>query len=197
MVRRAGEREGRVIVGVQPSVAGLRALRLAVAEARRRGPELHAVRVWEDRRIRPTGLEGWPPYDEWFRRAERAAADTITNAFREAMGGIPADLDVEPVPVVGKPGRVLVGYAYRDADVLYVGHRQRGWLGRLVNRSVAGYCVAHAACPVQVVPPDAFGREATGRGAARALRRDLTALATPGRHHQIRWPIGNRHISRP
>ena len=39
--------DGRVIVGVAATIAGLRALRRAVEEARRRGVPLHAVRTWQ------------------------------------------------------------------------------------------------------------------------------------------------------
>jgi hypothetical protein len=38
-------------------------------------------------------------------------------------------------------------------DLLIVGTGRRSALGRMVRRSVARYCLAHARCPVLAVPP--------------------------------------------
>lgn len=160
----------RVIVGVDSSVAGLRALRLAVAEARRHGAELHAIRVWSD-------VTGWQlvgaclPND----RKVQAAAE-VSAAFAATMGRVPDDIEVVAMVVAGSPGPALTSYAHRDGDLLFVGTAQRGWLRRLFRGSTARYCVAHASCPVMAVPPDTFARTASPRRLARALNRDLSTL---------------------
>src|SRR6266480_3524520 len=118
----------RIVVGVHNSLAGLCALRRAVAEARRRGVALHAVRAW-------------PPTP-----SPRAIA--VHHAFSEAMGGIPIDLDVHILVTAGPPGPALVEYADGDDDLLVVGSSQRRWWRRLIGSSVAAYCVRRAQCAV-------------------------------------------------
>jgi nucleotide-binding universal stress UspA family protein len=161
------EHPGRVIVGIDGSVAGLRALRLAVDEARRRKAPLHAIRVWN---VDPRFCAGYGiAYDDY----KQDAAETIRATFAATLGGVPEDIEVVCQTVVAPPWKGLVDYASRDADVLFVGTRQRGWLRRMFRRSVARWCVAHAHCPVVVVPPDTFARAASGRDLVRALNRDL------------------------
>ena len=69
-------RSVRIVVGVDTSLAGLRALRLAVAEARRRGAVLHAVRTYDFNPVWDTSLLFW--YEEM----AQDAADTIVRARR-------------------------------------------------------------------------------------------------------------------
>jgi nucleotide-binding universal stress UspA family protein len=143
---------GRVVVGVEDSLAGLRALRVAVAEARRRGAALHALRAWTVSLSR-AGSPG-----VWCDELRDVAADRVVAAFDKAMGGAPDDLEVVAGTLVGPPGKALVDYAHRDDDLLVVGATQGNRLLRLVRASVPRYCVAHAQCPVLVVPPDTFAR---------------------------------------
>jgi nucleotide-binding universal stress UspA family protein len=164
------EQQGRVIVGIDGSVVGLRALRLAVAEARRRGASLHAVRGLN---IDTKWYAGYgSPHEE----CKREGAETIRATFTATLGGVPEDIEIVCETIVAPPWRALVDYANRDADVLFVGTRQRGWPRRMFRRSVARYCVAHACCPVVVVPPNTFARTASSRDLVRALRRDLAGL---------------------
>ena len=101
-------RPPRVVVGVDESLAGLRALRTAVDEARRRNAELHAIRVWP---LNAAAHGAYQLIDE-YRRAAVAALET---AFVEAMGGVPFDLDVVPEIAAGaSPGRILVRAASGD-----------------------------------------------------------------------------------
>ncbi len=159
------EKAGRVVVGVHDSLAGLRALRLAVAEARRREATLHAVRV----SLVPS--QGFGPA---LLAEDRRA---IEHAFATALGGFPTDLDVEMVALLGSPGPALTGYACRETDLLVVGAGRRGRLRRLLRGGgVAGHCVAHATCQVLAVPPQQLARAATTRAATRALHRDVRRL---------------------
>jgi len=150
----------RVIVGVDGSLAGLRALRVAVREARARGGALHAVRAWP-----------YEPYDGftgglWAREVRRAAGEAIVDAFTQTLGGLPPDIPVSGFVIAGRPGDVLVGYADRDDDLLVVGRGRH-----LLRRSVSGQCARQAGCPVLVVPADEFARTA-----ARDLKRELAEL---------------------
>jgi nucleotide-binding universal stress UspA family protein len=162
----AANQRPRVIVGVSQSLAGLRALRLAAAEARARGAVLHAVRMWN---FAPTWASS-PP--EWFREIERDTAAFLADAFAKAMGGMPTDIPVVAETIFGPPPKRLVAYACRDDDVLFLGSRQRGRLRRLLRPSTTRYCLAHATCPVVAVPVDEFARTTT-----RGLRKELAKLA--------------------
>lgn len=160
-----------MIVGVDGSLAGLRALRVAVAEARTRAAVLHAVRAWQYEPVAgpATGLCA--------REAQRAAGEAIVSAFAEAMGGVPDDVAVRGVVVNGTPGDALTRYADRDDDLLVIGRGQHGRLARLLRPRVGRYCATHASCPVLVVPPDAFAREASRRRLSRDLHQELTGLS--------------------
>jgi nucleotide-binding universal stress UspA family protein len=161
-------------VGVDGSLAGLRALRLAVAEARRRGAPLYAVRTWN---FNP-GWGAWGASPQaWLDDFEAEAVQVITRAFDEAMGGPPPDLLVGAVIVRGAPGQVLVELANRDDDVLFVGAQRRRGLRARLHHCVARFCAAHALCPVVIVPADAFARLACQEGLGRAVRRELPILS--------------------
>ncbi|WP_432839905.1 universal stress protein [Dactylosporangium sp. CA-092794] len=161
---------GRVVVGIEDSLTGLRALRVAVAEARRRGAQLHALRSW----TLPSSGAG--ATGSWYDELERAASAEIIVAFDKTMGGVPRDVEVVTRTVLGRAGKELVRYADRDDDTLVVGAQDGGRLRRLLRRSVSRYCVGHARCPVLVVPPDTFARQARREGMDRAIRRDLSTL---------------------
>ena len=160
----------RVVVGIDGTVAGLRALRSAVAEARRRGAVLHAVRAWT---FGTNGQGAWPG---WIEDQRRLSVELIAKVFADTMGGLPVDVDLVAVSALGPPGPVLTDYAHRDDDLLVVGTHRGTWLTRPLRHSVPRYCVAHANCPVLVVPLDAFTRQAVSEGMGRAIRRELPEL---------------------
>ncbi|GAA4465342.1 universal stress protein [Phytohabitans houttuyneae] len=162
---------GRVIVGVDGSLAGLRALRLAVAEAGRRGVALHAVRVWNCDSSWQGGAAGCDG-----EIGQQAHAEVVA-AFGAAMGSMPGDVQVVITPVAGRPSSALVDYACRDNDLLFVGTSQRRWWRRLFRPSTARSCAARACCPVVVVPAESFVRSAASRRQSRAIFRDLSALS--------------------
>ncbi len=165
------DRAPRVIVGIDESLAGLRALRVAVTEARSRGAELHAVRVWNFEpawRGSPAG---------WYRQVEHEAEEVIGRAFDEAMGGVPEEIEVVTATLMGRPGRVLIDYAHGDDDLLVLGSGQRSWWRRLFRSSTTRYCAPRAWCPVLVVPLDGFARTAYREGLKRAVQRELPILS--------------------
>src|SRR5206468_11510772 len=135
----------------------LQAPRCAAAEARRRERTLVAVHAW----LPPGGdlAERRFSVPELRQVWEDAAWRTLLDAFDVALGGLPADLPVEPVLMRGDAGHILVKAASREDDLLVVGAGRRGALLRLLHRRVCRYCLAHAACPVLVVPPSQLARE--------------------------------------
>lgn len=170
---------GRVVVGVDDSLAGLRALREAVDLARRRGMEVRAVRSYRlpvDTGVAPygTGLGpvGCAGAEDLRAELRRDAMNAVVRVFALAMGGVPRDVVVRVVPEDVPLQRALPADAYREDDILVVAGPQHShwWWPR--GRAVARRCVAHAVCPVLVVPPPQAARELDGRWTPwRRLRR--------------------------
>ncbi len=160
-------RPPRVVVGVDESLAGLRALRTAVSEARRRKAQLHAIRVWA---LNGSARSAYQVIDQ----RRHAAIASVEAAFVAAMGGVPFDLDVVlQVVAGGNPARILVRSADRDDDLLVVGATGGARGLRFLRRSVPRYCVKKADCPVVVVPPTAFARQARRHWLVKDVERDL------------------------
>jgi len=162
----------RVFVGVSESLAGLQALRYAVAEARRRDSALHVVRSWQC-------SAPWRGYEAEAYRVDLAVAadETLINAFDVAMGGVPRDLTVVLLTVEAPAGPALVAAANLDDDLLIVGASRRRWR---IRRSVGDYCARRAACPVVVVPAPQLARQST-----RALYRQLHRSVREGVSHPL------------
>jgi nucleotide-binding universal stress UspA family protein len=144
----------RIIVGVHGSLGSLQALRYAADEARERNVPLLAVTTW----VPPGGemAERRAP-SAYLRKVWREAAwERLWAAFDDGLGGVPADLHVEPQAVRGEPGPALVEAASQPDDLLIIGTGRRAGMGRVLHRSVSRYCLAHARCPVLAVPPSAL-----------------------------------------
>ncbi|HEY8472083.1 MAG TPA: universal stress protein [Natronosporangium sp.] len=164
---------GRVVVGVDTTLAGLHALRLAVAEARCRGLALHAVRTWGP--VPAADLAG-PPLRP---TAAGLAAAIVDQAFAETMGSEPPDLPVRTVVLPDPPGPVLVGYACRDTDLLVLGAGRRRFPWSR-GGPVVRYCLRHAVCPVLVVPPPPLTRVGSPKSLIKELHRELDQLGELG-----------------
>ena len=144
----------RIIVGVHGSLGSLQALRFAAAEARQRDVPLLPVIAW----VPPGGeLAERRHASPYLRKIWREAAwERLQTAFDDGLGGVPADLQVEPRVERGETGPVLVDTANQPEDLLIIGTGRRSGLGRVLRASVGRYCLAHATCPVLAVPPSAL-----------------------------------------
>jgi len=162
-------RGSHVVLGVSDSMAGLEALRVAVAQARARGVPLCAVRTW----YLSAGFAG-EHTQQWSREIAAEQATILRAAFDEAMGGLPADIPVELIVTAGQPGPVLVGHASHDGDLLVIGtpDRARRWS----TGGPAHYCRRHATCPVLVVPPHRMARLGRPVTLARKARREADRM---------------------
>jgi nucleotide-binding universal stress UspA family protein len=141
--------ERPVVVGVDASEAAVRAVRFAADEARRRSLPLRIVhaRTWLDGMTHP-----YPELDVAGRLV--AGAESVLQAMREHVAEVvPADR-VSTSAVEGNPVEVLVE-ASAGATMLVVGGRGVGGLVGLLLGSTAHGVVAHAACPVVVLPDEA------------------------------------------
>ena len=140
----------RIVVGVDPSAAGARALQWALCEALSRGASVTAVRAWT-----PPAYGSYPDssmavLDEHVADEAQRLADEQLKAAREDVPGADGVV-AHAVATVGPAARVLVDAA-QDADLLVVGSRGAGVLSRAVLGSVASSVLHHAAGPVVVVP---------------------------------------------
>ena len=144
----------RVVVGVHGTVGSLQALRYAADEARQRNVPLVPVIAW----VPPGGdLAERRHSSPYLRKIWREAAwERLWAAFDDGLGGVPADLRVEPRAERGESGPVLVDVANQSDDLLVIGTGRRSRLMRMVRSSVGRYCLAHARCPVLAVPPSAL-----------------------------------------
>jgi nucleotide-binding universal stress UspA family protein len=133
---------GRVIVGVDESLAGYQALRYAVQQARARGAKLTAVRAFQ---CAGAGAQ-------WSSVIREAAVSEVAQAFAEALGGPPADIETLILVIEGGAGAALVNVADSPMDLLVIGgSRRRRW--RAPRTTVARICARQAVCPVVIVPP--------------------------------------------
>ena len=145
------ENQSPTVVGVDGSEASYAALRWALADAQRRGAgtTVHVVSVHPAEYA--TGMVdaplAWHDNIEHQDRVRNLISDVLKKAADEGLG----DVNVTRQESVGHTARILLDAA-ADADLLVVGTRGHGGFAGLLLGSVAQTCVAHANCPVVVVP---------------------------------------------
>lgn len=175
--------KGRVFVGVDGSLASLRALREATAQARQRRAELHVVHVRQPEPTMPAMPFLIPSIPDDSRRdgdpadsPDRAAEELILSCLRDALGALPPGLDVRWRVLVGRLPSALAALGCRDSDLLVVGTRGGRRWRHPRRRSVSRYCAVRARCPVLIVPQDEFARTAQ-----RPRRQRLMGMRDPWR----------------
>jgi nucleotide-binding universal stress UspA family protein len=146
---------------VHGSLGSLQALRYAVSQARERDIPLVAVTAW----VPPGGdlAERRSPSPNLRRIWREAAYEKLLGAFADGLGGLPPGVRLDPCVVRGDAAAVLVDVASHPGDLLVIGTGRRGRIRRALCRSVARQCIAHARCPVVVVPPPLLMDEADRR----------------------------------
>lgn len=166
-----------MVVGIDGSPGSLEALRHALGQARRLETTLIPVHAWQvPGGDMPNRRAAAPGYTRMLRDL---AEQELRRAFEEGLGGLPADVRVEPWLIRGPAGAALVETADRCGDLLVVGAGRRGRLRHPLHAGTARYCLAHAACPVIAVPPPTLQAElASGhrlRASTDRLARELTS----------------------
>lgn len=148
----------RIVVGVDGSAGSGAALEWAVDEAQLRGVPVHAVMAWQPPQFYGAGniwALGMDPSGDTARELSAAAARTVAGLAEDAAHG--HDVVITSAAVEGHPAEALLRTA-EDAAVLVVGSRGHGGFAGVLLGSVSQHVVAHARCPVVVVPD--FAREA-------------------------------------
>jgi len=142
----------RVVVNVDHSVAGYAALRVAVGIARSRHVPLQAVHA----------AAGFGLVDDAY----------LDQAFHEALGGFPLDLELAKTTCFESSGAALSKIARNPRDLIVVGNDGRGGFRALWPGSVARYLRRHVCCQMLVVPAPEMHRAT--RRSARKLGRQRT-----------------------
>lgn len=134
----------RIVVGVDGSDGGRRALTWAAHEAAARGGTLQAIYAWrwDVSEVLPHAA---PDVTQERERAERELAREI-EALPE-RSSVPIASEV----VEGRAADVLTAAA-QDADLLVLGSHGHGRVRHTVLGSVSEECVRKAPCPVVVLP---------------------------------------------
>jgi nucleotide-binding universal stress UspA family protein len=137
-----------VVVGVDGSDPGRAALRLAAAEAARRGAALRVVCAYEP--DWPSSLYGASPEVERLvrQRAERTAREAAAQARAFAP-----EVNVSGIAIPGAPGEALLDAAH-TAALLVIGNRGHGGFASLMLGAVSHMVATHARVPVLVARGD-------------------------------------------
>lgn len=144
----------RIVVGVDPSPAGRRALEWAVREALARGAELIAVRSWQARAL-VLGFDSavYAELGDAHRQLVAEAQQVLDDELKLALDAVPgAGALAVSGKVVPVPAAHWLVEASAEADLVVVGSRGAGVLSRAVLGSVSSSVLHHASCPVAVVP---------------------------------------------
>ena len=135
-----------IVVGVDGSEGGRRALRWALAEAHRTEAAVKAVTAWDWDAIAHTSPVHTSPARQR-ERAEAISAREVAAVVAEVGSAVPTIRDV----VEGPEDRVLTAAA-RGARMLVLGSHGSGHLHHAVTDSVGAACIRRSSCPVVVVP---------------------------------------------
>lgn len=133
-----------IVVGVDGSDGGRRALGWAIHEAQARRGTVQAITAWRWDTV------GSGPGEAATVAQAQARAERILD---EEVGALStsAGVAIAAEAVEGRAAPVLTAAA-RDADLLVLGSHGHSEVYHTVLGSVAEECVRHASCPVVVVP---------------------------------------------
>jgi nucleotide-binding universal stress UspA family protein len=144
---------GTIVVGIDDSQDARRALRWALAEARKHGAKLVAVHAWTPATLGAAGAAGPElllEFDAFRRAEERVVEQAVEDVLKEeAADGV----EIERRTVEAAPAHALMDVATAEqADLLVVGRHGHGALAELLLGSVSSALIRHAPCPLALVP---------------------------------------------
>jgi nucleotide-binding universal stress UspA family protein len=142
-----------IVVGVDGSEGGRRALEWAAREAATRGGAVQAVIAWSWDGMEYGPIAATRPQEE----AERAGR-LLDQEIKGLIARTGSSLPVAGEVVEGRPADVLSA-AGRAADLLVLGSHGHSRVRHTVLGSVSEECIRKAACPVVVIPVPVERRE--------------------------------------
>jgi nucleotide-binding universal stress UspA family protein len=152
-----GDRDHRIVVGVDGSQASKDALAWAARQAQLTGASVEAIIAWHY----PVVIGGMP-YAPLAVLEEsdfgRFAATSLSNAISAAVGK-DAPVKISSTVRQGNAAQVLLDAA-DGADLLVLGSRGHGGFTQALLGSVSQHCVHHSPCPVVIIRSK--GSNATG-----------------------------------
>lgn len=166
---------GTIVVGVDGSEGGDRALRWAAEEARNHRRDLTLVSAI----VVPPKFrmgEAIMYYDE-IREDAREEADRVLAEARGVARQIAPDAEMHSVPVEADPRDVLIELT-KTAETVVVGSRGRGAVRSLLLGSTSVAVVRHAQCPVVVCRPDFEGESLTHHGVVVGVQGNPRSIPT-------------------
>jgi menaquinone-dependent protoporphyrinogen oxidase len=182
-----GNRQQRVLVGVDGSAASLAALRWAADEARLRRSSLRIVGAWDPATHAASYADVVGPATSVER--EITARDAFSAAIRVVFGPqLPDRVTAELAE--GAPERILLARS-GDAGLLVLGATSRPWPDGWFAGPVIRACLAHASCPVVVIRSDA----GTSGPASQDLPSSDLALASCRSGEERRLPATAPRVS--
>jgi len=146
-----------IVVGVDGSQAGDRALLWAATEANRTNSTIQAITVWTWDGVEGAMLAATSPIGQR-EHAERISLHAV-EAVKAANG---TSTPIASKVVEGRPVPVLVE-ASRTARLHALGSHGSGWLHRVTLGTTSAGCVQSAACPVVVLPASRHTTVASNR----------------------------------
>ncbi|MEU0465222.1 universal stress protein [Amycolatopsis sp. NPDC006131] len=141
--------EGPVVVGVDGSPGGERALEMAFEEACWRNAPLVAVHAWSDDEF--TAYYATMPLAVNWAEVEADEHRVLAERLAGWQEKYP-DVQVERVVVRDRPRHQLLSWSTR-AQLVVVGSRGRGGFSGLLLGSTSQALIHHAQCPVMIVRP--------------------------------------------
>ena len=138
----------RIVVAVDGSETGRRALRWAVDEATAHGAVVIAVHAWSEPPIGTYPLAAVQEDPDLFRRA---AEEVVRREVDAVTGGGGSGAVIEVRLVAGAAATAVIEAA-SGADLVVVGSRGRGGFKGLLLGSVSQQVVHHSPVPVVVIP---------------------------------------------
>lgn len=136
---------GRIVVGVDGSEAGDRALEFACGMAGLTGDKVVALRAWDPAPVVPDRFGSLPSGPDTLEQAEAALGRTV-----EAVGSAHPDIPIQGELVHRAPERGLAE-ASSSASLVVVGSRGHNVAGELLLGSVSRTVLQKAHSPVAVV----------------------------------------------
>ncbi|GAA2528999.1 MULTISPECIES: universal stress protein [Streptomyces] len=150
VVRERAVPDGPIVVGVDGSAAGAKAIGFAFAEAALRGADLVALHAWTNwNALLPAPQDGRTPYAHEPGTPATGEERLLSEALAGHRKRYPG-VEVRHEIVHGGTREALIE-ASRTARLLVVGARGRGGFLGLVLGSVSQAMLHHAHCPVAVV----------------------------------------------